>query len=67
MELREPTPVMIICSLCGHAFDPAQHPSCSACPLHSGCSLACCPNCGTTNINPASSKLAGWIKKLIGR
>lgn len=57
---------LITCAVCGHTFDPAQHPSCGSCPLHQGCSMACCPQCGTTNINPAGSRLATWLKTLMG-
>jgi rubredoxin len=56
----------ITCTLCGHTFDPAQHPACESCPLHQGCSMACCPNCGASNINPAGSRLATWITRMLG-
>ena len=55
---------MITCTVCGTSFDPALHPSCGTCPLHSGCSMACCPNCGVSNINPAGSKLASLLQKI---
>lgn len=57
---------LITCVACGQRFDPAQNPSCPTCPLHSGCVTACCPNCGTSNIDPAASKWAGWVKRFIG-
>lgn len=57
----------ITCSVCGFRFDPAAHAGCASCPLHEGCTTACCPNCGTTNINPQASGLARWIEKVISR
>lgn len=59
-------PTLLTCAVCGYAFDPSAHPSCAGCPLHKGCSMACCPNCGTSNINPAGSRLATWIKNRFG-
>lgn len=56
---------MITCSFCGYEFDPEKHPSCATCPLHEGCTMACCPNCGITNINPAGSRLATWLQKIL--
>lgn len=56
---------MTKCTFCGFEYNPAEHPSCGTCPLHSGCSMTCCPNCGISNINPAESRLASWIKNLI--
>lgn len=57
----------INCMVCGLEFDPAQNLGCSNCPVHSGCTTACCPNCGATNINPQGSRLARWVEKLFAR
>jgi hypothetical protein len=57
--------VMLTCTVCGFRFDPAEHPSCGTCPLHAGCTMACCPNCGTSNINPDASRLATWMKSIL--
>jgi rubredoxin len=57
----------ITCSICGYSFDPEQQqPSCTQCPLHNGCAMVCCPNCGVSNINPAGSRLATLITRLLG-
>jgi Fe2+ transport system protein FeoA len=53
--------------VCGLEFDPALSPGCDNCPVHSGCTTACCPNCGATNINPQGSRLARWLEKLFAR
>lgn len=57
----------ITCSMCGFRFDPEEHPACDSCPLHSACVTACCPRCGTTNINPQRSGLARLVKRLFTR
>jgi Fe2+ transport system protein FeoA len=57
----------INCMVCGFGFDPLLNPGCDNCPVHSGCTTACCPNCGATNINPAASRLARWVEKLFSR
>lgn len=54
----------IICAMCGFRFDPATHLSCTACPLHSGCQLACCPNCGYDDVDPNQSVLARFVGRL---
>ena len=48
------------CPLCGHAFDPAANAGCATCPLSAGCRIVCCPNCGHSTVDPASSRLARW-------
>lgn len=57
---------MVTCPMCGTQFDPEQHISCQACPLQSGCQLACCPNCGFEMVNVQKSRLARlaarWLK-----
>lgn len=55
----------IACAVCGYHYDPAENPSCGTCPLHRGCSMSCCPNCGTSNINPVASKAASWARRLM--
>ena len=57
----------ITCAICSHTFDPAQHRGCAACPLQSGCQLACCPNCGFEAIDPNQSVLARTFAKLFGK
>lgn len=57
----------INCMVCGFEFDPTLNPGCENCPVHSGCTTACCPNCGATNINPQGSRLARWLDKLFTR
>jgi hypothetical protein len=54
------------CTICGHRFDPAGQAGCSSCPLHKGCTMVCCPACGSSNIDPAQSTLVRWISKLTG-
>jgi len=54
------------CPMCGTRFDPMDNPACGTCPLGSGCRLACCPACGYTTVDPAGSKLAGWMSRAIG-
>ena len=54
----------IQCSMCGQRFDPDQHIGCEACPLHSGCILVCCPNCGHQTVNPYKSKFARLLQSL---
>lgn len=58
--------VMLTCPMCGTQFDPDQHISCQACPLQTGCQLACCPNCGFEIVNVQKSVLARlaarWLK-----
>jgi hypothetical protein len=49
---------MVICTMCGHRFDPAAHVACRSCPLQSGCQLTCCPACGFEMVNPDRSILA---------
>ncbi len=60
-------PTTLTCSVCGFRFDPAENQGCAKCPIHSGCTTACCPNCGTSNINPAASGLARWVERLFAR
>lgn len=55
----------IVCPLCATAFDSDERAACSACPLGKGCNLVCCPNCGTTMVDPRDSKVAGWMMKRI--
>lgn len=53
------------CSICGFRFSPEEHPGCAACPLHEGCQTVCCPNCGTSQINPERSSIARFIQNLL--
>ena len=58
------SPNTLTCAVCGFEFDPTENNGCESCPIHSGCATACCPNCGTTNINPSASRLARWVERL---
>lgn len=60
----------VACPLCGHRFDPEEHQACGSCPLHGGCGNVCCPACGHSTIDPASSAtvaaargLARWLRR----
>lgn len=57
----------ITCPLCATEFDGEERSACSACPIGQGCQLVCCPNCGYTMVNPAESKLAGWMTNRLQR
>jgi hypothetical protein len=65
MEWMKEETRMSTCTFCGFTFDPELNPSCGSCPLHQDCSVACCPNCGISNIIPAKSKLANWINRIL--
>jgi len=58
----------ITCPLCGSTFQPSGQEACAACPLHGGCGMVCCPNCGYTMLAPRSTllahKLARWLDGL---
>ncbi|MEK6647384.1 MAG: hypothetical protein AABY84_12010 [Candidatus Firestonebacteria bacterium] len=48
------------CALCGYEFSEKESVStCKNCPLHKGCELIKCPNCGYE-----WPKEPEWIKKL---
>lgn len=50
--------------MCGQRFDPDKNIGCEACPLHSGCTLVCCPNCGNQTVNHHKSKFARLLQSL---
>lgn len=58
---------LLSCTLCGHKFTEGDESVCGQCPLHKGCQLTCCPNCGFSNIhfseNTKRSVLANRINK----
>lgn len=56
----------ITCELCGHRFHPGLRSGCAACPLHTGCPVACCPACGYGSIDPERS-WAGRFVLLLAR
>lgn len=56
----------LTCAMCGQGFDPDASPACTACPLHAGCNLVCCPHCGYETIDTRRSRLAGWAAALYG-
>jgi Fe2+ transport system protein FeoA len=59
---------VITCVACGLTYSVSQgRDSCDHCPLHTDCSTSCCPNCGTSNINPDQSRLARWVQRLFVR
>lgn len=47
----------VTCTLCGFVFDPSTNPACPSCPIQSGCTIVCCPNCGHDTVDPARSSL----------
>ena len=57
----------VTCAMCGQVFDPSEYRTCAACPLKSGCQLACCPNCGFETVDPEQSVLARTFANLIGK
>lgn len=56
---RQPAPTLadpeVTCPICAFVFDPGANASCPTCPLNSGCTLVCCPNCGHDTVDPARS------------
>ena len=54
----------LTCPMCGQRFDPDANSACTACPLHAGCSLVCCPHCGYETIDTRRSRLVGWAAAL---
>ncbi|MBK5230313.1 MAG: ferrous iron transport protein A [Thermoleophilia bacterium] len=57
----------IQCGICGERFDPVANPGCAGCPVNDGCLLACCPACGYSMPNPASSRLVRLAARLAAR
>jgi hypothetical protein len=55
----------ITCPLCGHSYSPSEQAACAACPLHSGCSLVCCPACGYKTVDTQQSWLARMASSLL--
>ncbi|MEW6582244.1 MAG: hypothetical protein AB1416_05750 [Actinomycetota bacterium] len=55
------------CALCGHLFDPQANAACPSCPLHGGCLLACCPQCGHDTVDPAGSALVALGARIAAR
>jgi Fe2+ transport system protein FeoA len=55
----------IACPLCGHTYNPTEQAACAACPLHSGCSLVCCPACGYKTVDAQQSWLARMASSLL--
>ena len=52
------------CPLCGKEFEFSRE-VCANCPLHTGCDLIKCPNCGYEF--PKGSKLVEFFEKLFKR
>jgi Fe2+ transport system protein FeoA len=57
---------MIVCELCGNRYEAADTALCSKCPLHSGCGLVCCPNCGYSTIASGGQVVSQGKKSLNG-
>ncbi len=55
---------VIHCPMCSHRYNPAENAACGTCPLHSGCSMVCCPSCGHSTIDPGQSKLVSVASML---
>lgn len=56
----------ILCPLCGESYAPQDgHSTCSACPLHTGCSLVRCPTCGFETVDPSRSGLVRLVERLL--
>ena len=55
----------IQCSMCGQRYDPDQQLACQNCPIHSGCNLVCCPNCGYQTVNPHRSKFVQLLRLIL--
>lgn len=57
---------MVTCGYCGTSFleDRAQ-PTCSSCPLSTGCKAVRCPHCGYEN--PAEPAWLGRLRVLATR
>jgi Fe2+ transport system protein FeoA len=55
----------VTCPLCGHSYNPAEQAGCATCPLHSGCSLVCCPACGYKTVDVHQSWLARMASSLL--
>ncbi|WP_160316635.1 hypothetical protein [Thermanaerothrix daxensis] len=55
----------LTCPVCGTHFQAGERPACAHCPLHAGCQMACCPNCGASVINPRASRWARWAEHLL--
>ena len=51
------------CQLCSFEFDPNQLACHTACPLHSRCTVICCPNCGYQVVDASRSRAAGWLRR----
>jgi hypothetical protein len=49
-----------MCPLCGMRFTSGGR-GCSACPLHGGCDIVCCPRCG--HQFPEESKLVALARR----
>ncbi len=53
------------CPVCGGEL--REHVSgCSTCPMHSGCEMVCCENCGYETVVPRS-KVIDFVRRLFQR
>jgi len=52
------------CPLCGKEFD-ATKTACANCPMHAGCDLIRCPNCGYEF--PKESRIINFFAKLFNK
>jgi hypothetical protein len=53
------------CPVCGGELADSVS-KCAACPLHGGCAMVCCENCGYETVAPRSA-LVDFFKRLFGR
>ena len=53
------------CPLCGSGMHD-QSGGCTSCPMHSGCAMLCCDDCGYTTVQPRSVTL-DFFARLLGR
>ena len=52
------------CPLCGAGFSHGAL-VCASCPLHMGCDVVKCPNCGYQF--PRTSRIVTWARRLVRR
>jgi hypothetical protein len=58
------TSTVFDCPLCGAAFSHGAL-VCASCPLHMGCDVVKCPNCGYQF--PRTSRIVTWARRLMRR
>ncbi len=53
------------CPVCGGELTDAVS-RCASCPMHGGCDMMCCENCGYETVAPRST-VVDFFKRLAGR